>query len=813
MVSSFALAVQCCLLAMLLKNKICVDGNLISKLFRMRRKRMNRNRQSQVPVSAPITQPIPVSNLNGIKLPFRLNCGNATNVYTDPTTGLLWNRDNYHPTSGTVTNNACQAAASSGFKLPTHLCQSRMAEKLIYNIPVPFKGSYIVTLYLVELVHKSTGKRILSIAGEGVTLINKMDVFAVAGGLYKPISRSFSVNVQDGTLSIEATSHVKGIRAMINAIQIEAAPAPAPKGSIVRINCGGFVNWTDPLTQNVWMGDIHYKGGFRYLACPPGDILNTRVDEVHCSERNWFGKNATGSYTIPVLPGQYTVRLMFAEVFFRQPNSRLFDVYIQNQLIRRNFDIFGASGGANISYTVSSTAVASPTDPNIYILLQNVLQNAKISAIEIVPYTKSDVKPPTPKPSRRPTQQPTSNDVFRDILINCGYDATFSDSLAQNWSPDNYFTGGLAYSLIKPVSNTVDDVLFQHFRTGDQFAYQIPVPVGTYAVMIHFAETQYTGSKQRVFDVQVEEQTLTVDIFQLAGGAADKATRIQFFQVVEDGFLSIKFRKSIQFPNSGVPVVSAIEIILDKPHIAHAVATGPYQGVVTDKNLNKGPIRLIGQTSHTHGDGLSITSYTWKEGNTILGTQMNTNYTFDVGLHTVGLTIRDSGGNIDTEVTTVNIKPFGFPAIASISPNSGALAGQYNAVIKGSGFDFGSDKLKVRFGKTEVSGSNVKILDPTTIQVTVPPSAISQDVIVTIQTPIGTSSGSEFSYVGSIPVQWQEGLILEYLQPAVGRFAQDRKLYVGTRRGRILKITMNEDFTVALNTIVSFVNPENQEAV
>jgi hypothetical protein len=41
----------------------------------------------------------------------------------------------------------------------------------------------------------------------------------------------------------------------------------------------------------------------------------------------------------------------------------------------------------------------------------------------------------------------------------------------------------------------------------------------------------------------------------------------------------------------------------------------------------------------------------------------------------------------------------------------------------------------------------------------------------------------------------------------------DSKLYVGTRRGRILKVTMNSDFTSVVNTIVSFVNPDKEETM
>jgi hypothetical protein len=56
------------------------------------------------------------------------------------------------------------------------------------------------------------------------------------------------------------------------------------------------------------------------------------------------------------------------------------------------------------------------------------------------------------------------------------------------WSADNFFVGGSTYSLTSiPITNTVDDPIYQSERLGD-FSYSIPVPIGTYDVSIHLAE-------------------------------------------------------------------------------------------------------------------------------------------------------------------------------------------------------------------------------------------------------------------------------------------------------------------------------------
>ena len=58
----------------------------------------------------------------------------------------------------------------------------------------------------------------------------------------------------------------------------------------------------------------------------------------------------------------------------------------------------------------------------------------------------------------------------------------------RNWSEDILFSGGGTYSISNvPVANTVDDLIYQSERVGT-FSYAIPVPVGTYEIIIHLAE-------------------------------------------------------------------------------------------------------------------------------------------------------------------------------------------------------------------------------------------------------------------------------------------------------------------------------------
>lgn len=65
------------------------------------------------------------------------------------------------------------------------------------------------------------------------------------------------------------------------------------------------------------------------------------------------------------------------------------------------------------------------------------------------------------------------------------------------------------------------------------------------------------------------------------------------------------------------------------------------------------PVTLNG-TASTPGSG-TINSYTWKEGATTLGTGATLNVSLPAGLHTITLTVTDTGGCSDTDDVVINI--------------------------------------------------------------------------------------------------------------------------------------------------------------
>jgi len=204
-----------------------------------------------------------------------------------------------------------------------------------------------------------------------------------------------------------------------------------------------------------------------------------------------------------------------------------------------------------------------------------------------------------------------------------------------------------------------------------------------------------------------------------------------------------------------------------------------------------------------------VTDWIWKEGATLVGTGELTGLTFPVGVHNVALTVIDSGGNDSSEQTTITVLPFGYPDIESLSPSSGSVSGGYEVTITGSGFNFSPSELVVQFGLTELTNSDIQVVNANMIKVLAPFQTVAVPVQVSVKSiPLdATSNSKSFSFETATPIAWTEKLIAGVGKCSVAAFGPNGKLYVGTTEGRIVKISLDLDFNV-VDAVVSVIDPE-----
>ena len=268
------------------------------------------------------------------------------------------------------------------------------------------------------------------------------------------------------------------------------------------------------------------------------------------------------------------------------------------------------------------------------------------------------------------------------------------------------------------------------------------------------------------------------------------------------------------------PKVCGIEILLVAPHLAHAVATtGSLYNAVDIRNDGFATVKFDGSASHTHGIGLVVTEWIWREiystnNNSIIATGISPTPRFTVGNHTVSLTIFDSGGNEATDTTIVSIYPFGYPAITNLIPNRGSISGDEIVQIVGSGFTFLPSETIVHFGIIDLSGSNlIQIINSTTILVRTPPTTVGAPVLVTVETPLRTSAPMSFTYIASSEIKFQSAKFFTLRSVTTGTFGPDGKLYLGTYYGILAKLTLNENYTEVVDTVIVSITSAPQRAI
>lgn len=405
-----------------------------------------------------------------------------------------------------------------------------------------------------------------------------------------------------------------------------------------------------------------------------------------------------------------------------------------------------------------------------------------------------------------------ASELFDPILINAGGDS-YTDSQGRIWKSDlEYVTGGFKYVVPAgtDIGETSDDGIYTTERFGD-FKYEIPdLPDENYAITFHLAEVYWWAENQRVFDIYIEGLLAikNIDIIKLGYGKNNRAVTLEYVQTVSDGTLNI------EFVGVGIdsPKLSAIEINVRLPHLAHAVTNGPYRAVDMNNDNIQG-VSVDGSSSHTHGPGLVLNDYLWKEGSTLLGKGAQTRLRLPVGNHTVTLYVRDSDGNDAFDTTTISILPFGYAQINALAPNQGSLLGNETVTIKGSGFGHSPSDVIVHFGEYNLTNTDVTIVDAKTIIVKAPSYSEGIPVPVSVTTPLGTSNPVSYTYVDVYPIAFESGKITDLYAPTTGLFGPDGRLYVGTANGKIIRYTLDDQYKTVVEYIESSIIQQKHDAL
>lgn len=138
---------------------------------------------------------------------------------------------------------------------------------------------------------------------------------------------------------------------------------------------------------NYWNADQPYvSGNFGYVGGAPGYVGNTVSnvcpDAQLLYQRERFSTSTNGFYYQFDCPiGLYQIQLLEAETYWNAPSNRVFNIFIQGQQVKTNFDIFTAAGGANRPLTLTFTNTV--TNSHLRITFTPVVDNARVSGIQV----------------------------------------------------------------------------------------------------------------------------------------------------------------------------------------------------------------------------------------------------------------------------------------------------------------------------------------------------------------------------------------------------------------------------------------------
>ncbi len=299
--------------------------------------------------------------------------------------GKLWNADSWFD-GGTAMKSSVQQIWRT--QNPDFYRTSREGQ-FRYAIPLK-KGIYELRLHFAETVYgpesgggDGEGSRLMTVRGNGKTLLTRFDIVADAGA-----SRSADVKVftgiepaADGLLHLEFSGE-EGKQALLSAIEI----LPGYRGHIRPVRLLARVTPYYSNDSHWWSPDNYFEGG--QLASYTVPVAGTDDPELYETER-W----GNFSYAIPVTPGKYSVNLYFAVRHGDWDQSsgdrtaavaHVFDVFCNGNALLKNFDLAKEARQADVLIR-KFTSLEPNAQGKLLLSFVPVDGYATVTGIEVLP--------------------------------------------------------------------------------------------------------------------------------------------------------------------------------------------------------------------------------------------------------------------------------------------------------------------------------------------------------------------------------------------------------------------------------------------
>jgi hypothetical protein len=300
--------------------------------------------------------------------------------------------------------------------------------------------------------------------------------------------------------------------------------APDFENQAIRIHCGSDQDYVDSGGFH-WSKDRFYSGGntFQRDAVP----IFRSADPILYST----GRVGSFQYDVPVSPGVYEVRLLFAETTQNIEDGMRVSSFTVGSGSPNMIDVVADAGGSRTATMKVYSNVRPGEDRKIHISFRST--DGFLNGIEILPEING-----RPGPLRISTLP-----------------HLFVDLAGRHWLPDRYFLGGrnIDHSF---TLNRTDPPLFSRERFGN-FSYAIPVSQGySYQLTLYMAERYWGpqnpglgGVGSRIFNVRCGDVDLlrNFDLLEVARDSAVVAVRFRHLLPDSTGKLNLQFLPVVNY--------------------------------------------------------------------------------------------------------------------------------------------------------------------------------------------------------------------------------------------------------------------------
>ena len=258
--------------------------------------------------------------------------------------------------------------------------------------------------------------------------------------------------------------------------------------STVRLRCGASAPYIDS-TGNVWSEDQYFVGGSAVHSKEPVLLVEPNPADQALYQSGRAGKDFT--YSIPVTPGIYSVRLKLAETQYKWSFQRPMHLMINGLAVLNNFDICQAARGPNKAYEKIFRHLVPNAEGKLVLRFlggwepTQATDQALVQAIEVVPETKPVIR------------------------IACGRETDYIDSNGMPWSKDQSLGGGKVLKLEQPkkvarvTPNMFDQDLYRTASSSNALIYRFALPSGHYTVHLKFAELWQKQGGKRPMNIDI----------------------------------------------------------------------------------------------------------------------------------------------------------------------------------------------------------------------------------------------------------------------------------------------------------------------